>query len=82
MYIKVLNIKSFYSFTGKFLASFVLVKKPLREITMLLIEKVFSLYLQTQVNYSGAGGKHPLKSLCSTQVLISKQFFHVDSYSR
>nr|XP_029717292.1 uncharacterized protein LOC115260515 [Aedes albopictus] len=60
----------------KFLASFVLLKKPLREITMLLIEKVFSLYLQTQVNYSGAGGKHPLKSLCSTQVLIKSIVDH------
>ncbi|XP_055538950.1 uncharacterized protein LOC129726209 [Wyeomyia smithii] len=54
----------------KFLASFVLFKKPLEEMTMTFIERVYHLELQTQVNCSGAGAKQVLKSLCSTQVLI------------
>ncbi|XP_062540170.1 uncharacterized protein LOC134208100 [Armigeres subalbatus] len=54
----------------KFLASFVLFKKPLKEITTSFIEKVYDLELQSQINYSGAGGKQALKSLCSTQILI------------
>ncbi|XP_062539046.1 uncharacterized protein LOC134207341 [Armigeres subalbatus] len=54
----------------KFLASFVLFKKPLKEITTSFIEKVYDLELQSQINYSEAGGKQALKSLCSTQILI------------
>ncbi|XP_021697829.1 uncharacterized protein LOC110675973 [Aedes aegypti] len=43
---------------------------------MALIEKVYSLELQAQVNYSGAGGKYALKILCSTQVLIKALVDH------
>ncbi|XP_065087171.1 uncharacterized protein LOC135708918 [Ochlerotatus camptorhynchus] len=60
----------------KFLASFVLFKKPLKEITVAFIEKVYDLALQSQVSYSGAGGKQALKSLCSTQVLIKALVDH------
>ncbi|XP_055541296.1 uncharacterized protein LOC129727460 [Wyeomyia smithii] len=60
----------------KFLASFVLFKKPLKEMTMTFIEKFYHLELQTQVNYSGAGAKQALKSLCSTQVLIKSLIDH------
>lgn len=59
----------------KFLASFILFKKPLKETTAALIEKVYFLELQAQVNYTGAGGKQPLKCLCSTQLLISKYIY-------
>lgn len=43
---------------------------------MSFIEKVYDLELQQLVNYSGAEGKQALKSLCSTQVLMSKYFSH------
>lgn len=69
------RIKNVY-FQQKFLASFVLLKKPLKETTMSFIEKVYDLELQQLVNYSGAEGKQALKSLCSTQVLMSKYFSH------
>ncbi|KAF5307392.1 hypothetical protein FQR65_LT18429 [Abscondita terminalis] len=59
-----------------FLDSFVLRKKTMKESVACFVEKVYSLKVQNETNYSGVNGKLALKKLVSTDIIINSIVKH------